>query len=225
MRQSPKLCERGGEGLALVVAASCTPFGAQRNRYEHGVGWRPLDQLGHDSGHVARHARQTIVFQGMDGAARAAVEPNRRARRRELGGPWATQSAGTKMGLRLPATLTPGWTHRSPAQATHAADEIVAELGTEEPVAHQTLGGQEELLDTLSDTLEIQGLLWRFNRCRPCVVPRVNSRLGASATRLEKTRLFPLPFMARRVAPRLQSRNRRARPYSFGIARSGCLNG
>ena len=54
------------------------------------------------------------------------------------------------MWLRLPAALAPGRAHRSPAQASDAADEIVAELGTEEAVAHQALGGQEQLLEGVS---------------------------------------------------------------------------
>ena len=54
------------------------------------------------------------------------------------------------MRLRLPAALAPGPAYRPPAQAANAADEIVRELRTEEPVAHQTLGGQEELLESVS---------------------------------------------------------------------------
>jgi hypothetical protein len=147
--------ERGREGLALIVAASRTPFGAERDRHEHRLSGWSLDQLGHDRGHVVPDAREPIVFQGMDSAARAAVEPHRRPHRGELAGPGAAQPARTEMRLRLPAAFAPGPAHRSPTQPTDAADEVVAELRTEEPVAHQTLGGQEQLLEGVGDSLEI----------------------------------------------------------------------
>lgn len=139
--------QRRGEGFALIVAAPRLPLGTERDRHEHRARGRPLDQLCHGRRHIAAHPRQSIVFQGMDGSARAAVEPHRRAGCGERFGPFAAQPAGTEMRLGLPAALAPRPAHRAPAQATDSADEIVGELGTEEAVAHQTLGGEEQLLE------------------------------------------------------------------------------
>jgi hypothetical protein len=123
------------------------PFRPERNGNENRLCRGPLDQPSDDGGHVASDAREALVFQRMDGGTSAAVQPNGRPDRSELVRPFAAEAARTEVGLRLPAALAPGPPHRAPPQAAHGANEIVRELGAEQPVAHQTFGRQQQALE------------------------------------------------------------------------------
>lgn len=127
------------------------PLRPERNGNENRLGRGSLDEPSDDGGHVAPDAREALVLQRMDGGSSAAVQPNGRPDRPQRIRPFAAEAAGTEVGLRLPAALAPGPPHRAPPQATHGADEIVRELGTEQPVANETLGRQEQTLEGVSE--------------------------------------------------------------------------
>ena len=96
---------------------------------------------------VRGDARQSPVFQRVHRLASAAVEPHARADDPQRLRPFATQPAGTEMGLGLTAPLAPGRTHGTPARPAHGTDEVVGPGRPEQPVTHQALGREQQLLE------------------------------------------------------------------------------